>query len=42
MELLEQASEMFSRGANHLLDLQWYVHQALLKSGRDARPLYSA
>ncbi|HIC8747832.1 TPA: type VI secretion system protein TssA [Klebsiella aerogenes] len=38
MELLEQASEMFSRGANHLwLDLQWYVHQALLKSGRDAQ-----
>lgn len=37
LELLEQASEMFSRAANHLwLDLQWYVHQALLKSGREA------
>lgn len=36
-ELLEQAAEMFSRGANHLwLDLQWYIHQALLKSRKEA------
>ncbi|EMB9089958.1 type VI secretion system protein TssA [Klebsiella michiganensis] len=36
-ELLEQADGMFSRGANHLwLDLQWYIHQALLKAGREA------
>lgn len=36
-ELQEQADEMFSRGANHLwLDVQWYIHQALLKSGHDA------
>lgn len=34
-EILEQADSCFSRGANHLwLDLQWYIHQALLKSGR--------
>lgn len=35
-EMLEQADSLFSRGANHLwLDLQWYVHQALLKLGKD-------
>lgn len=35
-EMLEQADSAFSRGANHLwLDLQWYTHQALLKSGQD-------
>ncbi|MEI2264059.1 type VI secretion system protein TssA [Erwinia sp. CGal63] len=37
LELLEQSDGMFTRGANHLwLDLQWYIHQALLKSGQDA------
>ncbi|WP_162286791.1 type VI secretion system protein TssA [Pantoea stewartii] len=36
LEILEQADSTFSRGANHLwLDLQWYIHQALLKSGQD-------
>ncbi|ANS42243.1 type VI secretion system protein TssA [Serratia inhibens] len=36
-EILEQADSLFSRGANHLwLDLQWYTHQALLKSGQEA------
>ncbi|WP_336221674.1 type VI secretion system protein TssA [Citrobacter amalonaticus] len=36
-ELLEEADSLLSRGANHLwLDIQWYLHQALLKSGRDA------
>ncbi|WLI76918.1 type VI secretion system protein TssA [Kosakonia sp. H02] len=36
LELLEQGDGMYTRGANHLwLDLQWYTHQALLKSGRD-------
>lgn len=35
-EILEQADSAFSRGANHLwLDLQWYIHQALVKSGQD-------
>lgn len=35
-EMLEQADSAFSRGANHLwLDLQWYTHQALLKSGQN-------
>lgn len=35
-ELLEQADSLFSRGANHLwLDLQWYIHQALQKQGKD-------
>lgn len=35
-EILERADSAFSRGANHLwLDLQWYIHQALLKSGND-------
>lgn len=35
-ELLEEADGLLSRGANHLwLDIQWYLHQALLKSGRD-------
>ena len=34
-EILEQADSLFSRGANHLwLDLQWYIHQGLLKSGQ--------
>ncbi|MBP1129035.1 type VI secretion system protein VasJ [Serratia sp. PL17] len=36
LEILEQADSAFSRGANHLwLDLQWYIHQALMKSGQD-------
>ncbi|MNG62916.1 hypothetical protein D3C79_211270 [compost metagenome] len=36
LEILEQADSTFSRGANHLwLDLQWYIHQALVKSGKD-------
>jgi type VI secretion system protein VasJ len=36
LEILEQADSTFSRGANHLwLDLQWYIHQALMKSGED-------
>lgn len=36
LEILEQADNTFSRGANHLwLDLQWYIHQALMKSGQD-------
>lgn len=35
-EILEQADSNFSRGANHLwLDLQWYIHEALEKSGQD-------
>ncbi len=35
LEILEQADSTFSRGANHLwLDLQWYIHQALVKSGQ--------
>lgn len=35
-EMLEQADSAFSRGANHLwLDLQWYTHQAQLKSGQN-------
>lgn len=35
LEILEQADSTFSRGANHLwLDLQWYIHQALMKSGQ--------
>lgn len=35
-EMLETADSAFSRGANHLwLDLQWYIHQALTKSGQD-------
>ncbi len=34
-EMLETADSTFSRGANHLwLDLQWYIHQALMKSGQ--------
>ncbi|WP_039058497.1 type VI secretion system protein TssA [Enterobacter sp. Bisph1] len=37
LELLEHSDDMFTRGANHLwLDLQWYIHQALLRSGQDA------
>lgn len=36
-EILEQADSLFSRGANHLwLDLQWYIHQGLMKSGQQA------
>lgn len=36
-ELMEEADSLLSRGANHLwLDVQWYLHQALMKSGRDA------
>lgn len=35
-EMLETADSTFSRGANHLwLDLQWYIHQALMKSGQE-------
>ncbi|MRT55309.1 type VI secretion system protein TssA [Enterobacteriaceae bacterium RIT693] len=35
-EIMEQADSAFSRGANHLwLDLQWYTHQALQKSGQE-------
>ncbi|WP_439413023.1 type VI secretion system protein TssA [Enterobacter ludwigii] len=34
-EIPELADEYFARGAGHLwLDLQWYIHQALVKSGR--------
>lgn len=34
-EMLDTADSTFSRGANHLwLDLQWYIHQALMKSGQ--------
>jgi type VI secretion system protein VasJ len=33
-ELLEQAGSMFGEGVNHFwLDLQWYLHQALGRSG---------
>lgn len=33
---MEEADSLLSRGANHLwLDVQWYLHQALLKSGRE-------
>ena len=33
-ELAEQADSLFSRGTNHFwLDLQWYQHQAQLRSG---------
>ncbi|MBM7354590.1 type VI secretion system protein TssA [Lelliottia amnigena] len=36
LEILEQADSTFSRGANHLwLDLQWYIHQALVRTGQD-------
>lgn len=36
-ELLEEADSLLSRGANHLwLDVQWYLHQALIKSGQEA------
>ncbi|WP_129232757.1 type VI secretion system protein TssA [Cronobacter condimenti] len=36
LELLEQADSLFSRGACHLwLDLQWYIHEALMKSGQE-------
>ncbi len=34
LELLEQADSLFAQGVNHLwLDLQWYTHQALMKTG---------
>lgn len=34
LELLEQADILFAQGVNHLwLDLQWYTHQALTKTG---------
>ncbi|WP_343645659.1 type VI secretion system protein TssA [Enterobacter sp.] len=33
-ELMEEADSLLSRGANHLwLDVQWYLYQALVKSG---------
>ncbi len=33
-ELLEQTDNLFGQGVNHLwLDIQWYTHQALAKSG---------
>ncbi|MBT1908841.1 type VI secretion system protein TssA [Enterobacter kobei] len=36
-ELMEEADSLLSRGANHLwLDVQWYLHQALVKSGLEA------
>ena len=36
-ELAEQADSLFSRGGNHFwLDLQWYQHQAKLRSGNAA------
>lgn len=35
-EMLETAGSAFSRDANHLwLDLQWYIHQALTKTGEE-------
>ncbi|MBZ7672231.1 type VI secretion system ImpA family N-terminal domain-containing protein [Klebsiella grimontii] len=35
-EMLETADSAFSRDANHLwLDLQWYIHQALTKTGQE-------
>lgn len=35
-EILEQADSLFSRAANHLwIDLQWYLHQGLVKSGQN-------
>ncbi|MCB5311136.1 type VI secretion system protein TssA [Yersinia intermedia] len=34
LELLEQTNILFAQGVNHLwLDLQWYTHQALIKTG---------
>lgn len=34
LELLEQTDILFAQGVNHLwLDLQWYTHQALIKTG---------
>jgi type VI secretion system protein VasJ len=34
---MEEADSLLSRGANHLwLDIQWYLHQALVKSGLEA------
>lgn len=36
-ELLEEADSLLARGSNHLwLDVQWYLHQALMKSGQEA------
>lgn len=38
LELLDRSDGMFTRGANHLwLDLQWYIHQALIKSGQNGQ-----
>ncbi|WP_061709390.1 type VI secretion system protein TssA [Pseudenterobacter timonensis] len=35
-ELMEEADSLLSRGANHLwLDVQWYLYQALMKSGSE-------
>lgn len=35
-EMPETADSIFSRGTSHLwLDLQWYIHQALVKSGQE-------
>ncbi|WP_145524883.1 type VI secretion system protein TssA [Yersinia vastinensis] len=34
LELLEQTDILFAQGVNHLwLDLKWYTHQALMKTG---------
>jgi type VI secretion system protein VasJ len=34
LELLEQADSLLGQAVNHLwLDLQWYIHQALMKAG---------
>ncbi|EKM0373182.1 type VI secretion system protein TssA [Cronobacter turicensis] len=36
LELLEQADSLFSRGGSHLwLDVQWYLHEGLVKSGQE-------
>lgn len=36
LSLLEQCDDMFARGASHLwLDLQWYIHHALLQTGKE-------
>ncbi len=34
LELLDQTDSLFGQAVNHLwLDVQWYIHQALIKSG---------
>ncbi len=34
LELLEQTDSLFAQGVNHVwLDLQWYIHQSLMKAG---------